>query len=111
MVWVAVADVGLIVDVLQVDDERVSGLAMDGASLQEGDVVEGRRCFPGDVQLVLLIDLCLLQLVFLRLADPICDVGPYYVLIKVDFDFSGVVGVVERRGSGADGPHGPVVLI
>ena len=63
MVGVAIADVGEVVDILHVDDEGVSARVVDRSGLQEGDVFEGRRVLPGDVQLVLLVDLRLLQLV------------------------------------------------
>jgi hypothetical protein len=63
VVGVAIADVGEVVDILHVDDESVSARVVDRSGLQEGDIFEGRRVLPGDVQLVLLVDLRLLQLV------------------------------------------------
>ena len=60
MVRIAVADVGEIVDVLHIDDQSVPPRVMDGSRLQEGDVLEGRSVLPGNIQLVLLVNLCFL---------------------------------------------------
>lgn len=112
VVGVAVANIGFVGDVLQVDDEGVLCLAaVNGSRLQEGDIFEGGRSFPGDVQLVLLVDSCFFELILLGFFDAVCDIRPHHVLVEVNFDLSGIVGVVEARRCGADGPHGPVVLI
>lgn len=95
MVWIAIANVGNVVLVLHVDDECVSGWAMDGPGLQEGDVFEGRGVLPCDVELLLLEYFGFVKLVLLGLLDSVCDVGTNHVLKEVDFDFARVVGVVE----------------
>ena len=112
MVGVAVANVCFVGDILQVDDESVLCLAaVNGPRLQKGDIFERGWGFPSDVQLVLLVNSCFFELVLLRFFDAVSDIRPHHVLIEVNFDLSGIVGVVETWRSGADGPHGPVVLI
>jgi hypothetical protein len=81
VVWVTIADVCQVVDILHVDDERIFGLAMNGARLKEGDILKGRSVLPGDVQLILLINLRLFQLIFLGLPNSIGDIGANDVLI------------------------------
>jgi hypothetical protein len=79
--------------------------------LEECYVVEGRSVLPGDVELVLLVDLGLLQLILYGLLDLVGYVGSNHVFKEVYLDLTRIVSVIEVGRGRTNRPHSAIVFV